>query len=67
MSDPGLVGTQLFAKRSQEESCLTLPGGLDSKCPSVEPNAMLSSEGILVMNSRQSGLFLKSSVENSHQ
>lgn len=67
MCDPELVGTELLAKRSQEGSWHTLPEGLDSKCSSVEPHAMLSSEGILVMNSRQSGSFLKRSVENSHQ
>lgn len=64
-------GTERVAKRSQEakkvESRLTLPGGLDSKCPSVETHAMLSSEGILVRNSRQFCSFLKTSVENPHQ
>lgn len=48
-------------------SQLTLPAGLDSKCPSIKPQAVLSSKGTLVMNSRQFGSFLKTSVENPYQ
>lgn len=65
------MGTEPIAKRSQEakkvESQLTLPAGLDSKCPSIKPQAVLSSKGTLVMNLRQFGSFLKISVENPHQ
>lgn len=65
------MGIEPVAKRSQEaktvEPQLTLPAGLDSKCPSIKSQAMLSSEGTLVMNSRQFGSFLKTGVENPHQ
>lgn len=65
------MGTEPVAKRSQEAkkvgSQLTLPAGLDSKCPSIKPQAVLPSKGTLVMNSRQFGSFLKTSVENPYQ
>lgn len=49
------------------ESRLILPAGLDSKCPSIKPQAVLSSKGTLVMNPRQFDSFLKISVESPHQ